>query len=271
MPGGVGTIHLPAAAMIHLASKSPRRRLLLDQIGVDYAIVDAPIDETRRAGEPPERFVERMACEKALAGLAALGDARAALVLAADTVVVLEEQVLGKPRDEEHAMAMLRALSGRMHRVISTVAVAGIRVADTGTGRRWDATRNVEIASAHAGDAGSDRAVDIAPWTATGAADGVSPRCMTSISRVWFREIPYEERRAYCAGGEPLDKAGAYAIQGHAAIFVTRLDGSYSGVMGLPLFETATLLRETGIGVRAPRAHPAGGERRRSGRFADGV
>ena len=228
MPGGVGTIHLPAAAMIHLASKSPRRRTLLDQIGVDYAIVDAPIDETRRAGEPPERFVERMACEKALAGLAALGDTRAAPVLAADTVVVIEEQVLGKPRDEEHAMAMLRALSGRMHRVVSAVAVAGIRVGDTG-------------------------------------------RCMTSISRVWFREIPYEERRAYCAGGEPLDKAGAYAIQGHAAIFVTRLDGSYSGVMGLPLFETATLLRETGIGVRAPRAHPAGGERRRSGRFADGV
>ena len=293
MPGGVGTIHLPAAAMIHLASKSPRRRTLLDQIGVDYAIVDAPIDETRRAGEPPERFVERMACEKALAGLAALGDARAAPVLAADTVVVIEEQVLGKPRDEEHAMAMLRALSGRMHRVISTVAVAGIRAADTGTGRRWDAardgglagagaddagigrtwdaTRNVEIASAHACDPGSDRAGNVAPRTATGTADGVSPRCMTSISRVWFREIPYEERRAYCASGEPLDKAGAYAIQGHAAIFVTRLDGSYSGVMGLPLFETATLLRETGIGVRAPRAHPAGGERRRSGRFADGV
>ena len=269
MPCGVGTIHLPAAAMIHLASKSPRRRLLLDQIGVDYAIVDAPIDETRRAGEPPERFVERMACEKALAGLAALGDARAAPVLAADTVVVLEEQVLGKPRDEEHAMAMLRALSGRMHRVISAVAVAGIHVGDTGIGERrdaarddglagagaedagigrtWDATRNVEIASAHAGDAGSDRAVDIAPRTATGTADGISPRCMTSISRVWFREIPYEERRAYCASGEPLDKAGAYAIQGCAATFVARLDGSYSGVVGLPLFETALLLRKAGL------------------------
>ena len=160
MPGGVGTIHLPAAAMIHLASKSPRRRTLLDQIGVDYAIVDAPIDETRRAGEPPERFVERMACEKAAAGLAALGDTRAAPVLAADTVVVIEEQVLGKPRDEEHAMAMLRALSGRMHRVISAVAVAGIHVGDTG-------------------------------------------RCMTSISRVWFREITHDELRAYCASGEP--------------------------------------------------------------------
>ena len=189
--------------MIHLASKSPRRRALLDQIGVDYAIVDAPIDEIRRAGEPPRRFVERMACEKARAGLAALGDARIAPVLAADTVVVLDDRVLGKPRDEAHAMSMLRALSGRMHRVVSAVAIAGL----------------------HAGDA---------------------PRVVASVSRVWFREIPYEERRAYCASGEPMDKAGAYAIQGRAATFVTRLDGSYSGVMGLPLFETASLLREAG-------------------------
>ena len=213
--------------MIHLASKSPRRRALLDQIGVDYAIVDAPIDEIRADGEPPRRFVERMACEKARAGLAALGDARIAPVLAADTVVVLEDRVLGKPRDEAHAMAMLRALSGRMHRVISAVAVADVR----------------------AGDA---------------------LRVAASVSRVWFREIPHEERRAYCASGEPLDKAGAYAIQGHAAIFVTRLDGSYSGVMGLPLFETAALLRETGIGVRAPRARPASPDRYTAPDFSPG-
>ena len=101
--------------MIHLASKSPRRRLLLDQIGVHYTIVEAPIDEVRQPGEPPGRFVERMACEKARAGLAALGDARTGPVLAADTAVVLDERVLGKPRDAEHAMAMLEALSGRMH------------------------------------------------------------------------------------------------------------------------------------------------------------
>ena len=192
--------------MIHLASQSPRRRALLDRIGVDYAIVDAPIDEIRRAGEPPRRFAQRMACEKAQAGLDALGGARIAPVLAADTVVVLEDRVLGKPRDEAHAMTMLRTLSGRMHHVISAVALAGV----------------------HAGDA---------------------PRVVTSVSRVWFREIPYEERRAYCASGEPMDKAGAYAIQGRAAIFVTRLDGSCSGVMGLPLFETASLLREAGIEV----------------------
>ena len=211
--------------MIHLASRSPRRRALLDRIGVDYAIVDAPIDEIRRAGEPPRRFAERMACEKAQAGLDALGGARVAPVLAADTVVVLEEQVLGKPRDETHAVAMLRALSGRMHYVISTVAIAG------GNARGPTATGGIGYLPD-----GSE-------------ADGASPRFMTSISRVWFREIPDDECRAYCASGEPLDKAGAYAIQGRAATFATRLDGSCSGVMGLPLFETALLLREAGIHV----------------------
>ena len=215
--------------MIHLASQSPRRRALLDQIGVEYTIVDAPIDEIRKAGEPPRRFVERMACEKALAGLAALGDARIAPVLAADTVVVLEDRVLGKPRDEAHAMSMLRALSGRMHRVVSAVAIAGCGAGGDGGGH---------------GTANDD---ERRPATETAAAD--APRVVASVSRVWFREIPYEERRAYCASGEPMDKAGAYAIQGRAAVFVTRLDGSFSGVMGLPLFETASLLREAGIRV----------------------
>ena len=211
------------AVMIHLASKSPRRRLLLDQIGVDYTIVDATIDEVRQPGEPPERFVERMACEKARAGLAALGGARTAPVLAADTAVVLDEQVLGKPRDEAHAMTMLGALSGRMHRVISAVAITGVHAGDARIGLAADDGREPD-----AGDA---------------------LRVMTSASRVWFREITPDERRAYCASGEPLDKAGAYAIQGRAAIFVSRLDGSFSGVMGLPLFETASLLREAGIEV----------------------
>ena len=215
----------PRATMIHLASKSPRRRLLLDQIGIDYTIVDAPVDEARRAGEDPVTFVERMASEKAQAGLAALGDARTAPVLAADTAVILGDRVLGKPRDVEHAMEMLHALSGRMHRVISAVAIAGGNV----------------CRPAAAGEHGlpSD----------DGTADRHSPRITTSISRVWFREISLQERRTYCAGEEPMDKAGAYAIQGRAAIFVARLDGSYSGVMGLPLFETAALLRENGIGV----------------------
>ena len=210
--------------MIHLASKSPRRRVLLEQIGVDYSLVEAPIDETRRTGEHPQRYVERMASEKALAGIVALGAARVAPVLAADTAVVLDGQVLGKPRDETHAMEMLEALSGRMHHVISAVAIAG-------TSR---------------GPAAVDH--DRRP-PGMGTADGDTPRCVTSTSRVWFRAIAFEERRAYCATGEPMDKAGAYAIQGRAAMFVARLDGSYSGVMGLPLFETAALLREAGLGV----------------------
>ena len=223
--------------MIHLASKSPRRRLLLDQIGVAHTVVDAPIDEAQRPGEPVRAYVERMAFEKVRAGLAALGNAHTepllepllgpALgpVLAADTVVVLDDRVLGKPRDADDAVAMLGALSGRMHRVMSAVAVAG--------------SAGCEPVSTQ-----DDRRP-----TDSDASGAESPRIMTSISRVWFREISHDERRAYCASGEPMDKAGAYAIQGRAARFVERLDGSYSGVMGLPLFETAALLREAGVGV----------------------
>ncbi len=263
--------------MIHLASKSPRRRLLLDQIGIAHTVVDAPIDEAQHPGEPPRAYVERMALEKVQAGLAALGDAHTkpglgpglgptlgpegcpvvpmglglghdpglgplpgpvsgpglgpapepALgpVLAADTVVVLDNRVLGKPRDADDAMAMLGALSGRMHRVMSAVSVA--ESAGRGPTAAPDGRRR--------------------PGSGAGGTD--SPRIMTSISRVWFREISHHERRAYCASGEPMDKAGAYAIQGRAALFIERLDGSYSGVMGLPLFETAVLLREAGVGV----------------------
>ena len=213
--------------MIHLASKSPRRRLLLEQIGIAYTLVDAPIAEVQRPGESPERFVERMACEKSLAGLAALGNTRTAPVLAADTAVVLDERVLGKPRDAEHAVAMLGALSGKMHRVISAVAIAGIGAVDSG----------------------SSVGVDGGLGSAAGMDPGYAPRVVTSVSRVWFRDIPRDEIRAYVASGEPLDKAGAYAIQGRAAVFVKRLDGSFSGVMGLPIFETASLLREAGIRV----------------------
>jgi len=213
--------------MIHLASKSPRRRLLLEQIGTAYTLVEAPIAEVQRPGESPERFVERMACEKAQAGLVALGNARTAPVLAADTAVVLDERVLGKPRDADHAVTMLGALSGRMHRVISAVAIAGIGAGDSGSGV--------------ADDGGLESAASTGP--------GCTPRVVTSVSLVWFREISHDEIRAYVASGEPLDKAGAYAIQGRAAVFVKRLDGSFSGVMGLPLYETASLLREAGIRV----------------------
>ncbi|MBF2759279.1 MAG: septum formation inhibitor Maf [Ectothiorhodospiraceae bacterium AqS1] len=195
---------------LRLASRSPRRYELLARIGIDCEAIDAPIEEIRRAGEAPRDFVERMAREKALAGLEALGALIAgenslalAPLLAADTAVVLDDRVLGKPRDIDQAKEMLQALSGRMHRVLSAVAVIADRCEP--------------------------------------------PRIRISESRVWFEEIPAFECEDYGASREGLDKAGAYSIQGRAAIFISRLDGSYSGVMGLPLFETAQLLREVGF------------------------
>ncbi len=208
-PSGAGVLPSTTRAgrerRVRLASRSPRRYALLARIGVTCEPIDAPIEEIRRDGEAPRDFVERMAREKALAGYDALPvDAAESLalspLLAADTAVVIGERVLGKPRDIDQAQEMLQALSGRMHRVISAVAM----IAD----------------------------------------HRKPPRIRTCESRVWFKEISASECRDYCAGGEGLDKAGGYAIQGRAAIFITRLEGSYSGVMGLPLFETAELLRE---------------------------
>jgi septum formation protein len=187
---------------VYLASRSPRRRELLEQVGVRYAVVDVEVDERHVPGEAPAAYVRRVATEKALAGDAALG-LPAARVLAADTAVILGNAILGKPRDAADARRMLGALSGREHRVLSAVALA-----------------------AHG-------------------------ECRTALSesRVWMRETSAAERAAYAATGEPLDKAGGYAIQGLGAVFVQRLEGSYSGVMGLPLFETARLLREAGLAL----------------------
>ncbi|SDR71736.1 Maf family protein [Pseudomonas oryzae] len=185
---------------LHLASASPRRRELLLQIGVPHQRVAAPIDESVLPGETPAAYVERLARAKAAAGLAALGAADAC-VLGADTAVVLDGRILGKPADRADGLAMLAALSGREHEVLTAVAVA-------------DASR-----------------------------------CLTRVvrSRVHFRTLAEAEREAYWASGEPQDKAGGYAIQGLAAIFVDRLEGSYSAVVGLPLAETAELLAGFGI------------------------
>jgi len=189
------------APTLYLASQSPRRRELLAQIGLRFEVVPVEVDETPRPGEAPADLVQRLALEKAVAGLARLPGGARGPVLGADTEVVIDGQVLGKPRDEEDAGAMLARLSGRSHHVLSAVALA---VPDR-------------------------QAVRL------------------SLSTVWFRHTTSGERQAYCATGEPLDKAGAYAIQGLAAVFIPRVEGSYSGVMGLPLFETAELLRELGI------------------------
>ena len=198
---------------VYLASKSPRRHELLRQLGVDFTelqLREAPgrepdMVEAPRKDESALEYVKRVARLKASIGWHRM--ARRHLtprpVLAADTEVALEGAALGKPRDAADAVAMLAALSGRTHEVLSAVAI------------RWEA----RLAQA------------------------------VSSSRVTFRTLPKDEIERYVATGEPFDKAGAYAIQGRAAAFVQHLEGSYSGVMGLPLFETAEILSRIGFTV----------------------
>lgn len=194
-----------AAPQVLLASRSPRRRELLTQLGLRFAVTDPVVDEVPEAAEAPADYVRRVARDKAGAGLRQIAAHGHLPVLGADTSVILDGRILGKPTHPDEALEMLAALSGRSHRVLSAVAVA-------------------------------------AAGTVTDA---------LSESTVHFRVLSAAERRAYVDQGEPLDKAGAYAIQGLGAVFVERLEGSYSGVMGLPLFETARLLAACGI-------HPLG-------------
>ena len=186
---------------IYLASGSPRRRELLQQIGVPFRVVGTSVDEAVRPGEVPAAYVERLAADKADAGWAASRDEADVPVLAADTAVVLGGKVLGKPADRRDAEDMLRQLSGRTHEVLTAIALLTV--------------------------------------------NGLESRI--SRSEVTFRSLAAEEIRDYWETGEPADKAGAYAIQGRAAIFIADLRGSYSGVMGLPLFETAELLSKAGV------------------------
>jgi nucleoside triphosphate pyrophosphatase len=181
-----------------LASRSPRRRALLAQIGVPHVVSAAHIDEAVAAGERAADYVVRLARAKALAVCACGSELP---VLAADTTVVIDEVICGKPTAEAEALAMLGRLSGRTHQVLTAVALV------------WGA--------------------------------GVAHRL--SVSEVRFRTLSRSECRAYWASGEPRDKAGAYAVQGRAAVFIEHLAGSYSGVMGLPLFETGELLAAAGI------------------------
>lgn len=178
---------------IALASKSPRRRELLDQIGIEYKVLDIEIDESWNGTEMPEDYVCRIAIEKARAGKALIKEDIP--VLAADTAVVLDGKILGKAENRDDAIAMLEKLSGKTHNVLSAVTVINVQ-----------------------------------------------ERTIVNISKVTFRTLKKEEIEAYCNTDEPIGKAGGYAIQGKAAIFIERLEGSYSGVMGLPLFETQQLL-----------------------------
>ena len=189
--------------MIYLASKSPRRRQLLEQIGVRFDTVDVDVAEVRRPDEPARDYVSRVARDKAGAGLLQLSGVSDALVLGADTEVVFDDEVFGKPNDGEQASAMLRRLSGRVHRVLSAV------------------------------------------WCVRGDREDF----VLSESQVRFAELSDAVIVDYVAHGEWQGKAGAYAIQGRAAAFIEHLDGSYSGVMGLPLFETSRLLRKFALGT----------------------
>jgi len=195
---------------IYLASRSPRRRELLSQIGVRFQLLlfrdnpetDPELDEAVLPGETPGGYVERVARAKAQAGWRRLEQRSLprAAVLAADTTVAIDGRVLGKPAGRREAAEMLGALSGRLHQVLTAVVLK------------------------------HDSQLE----------------CVTSVSEVSFKTLSAEDIRQYVATGECDDKAGAYAIQGRAAQFVVELQGSFSGVMGLPLYETAELLERMG-------------------------
>jgi septum formation protein len=199
-----------SAPVLYLASRSPRRQALLRQLDVEFETLllrEAPgrtpdVVEQALDGEPAAHYVERIARTKAQVGWQRMQSRKLAErpVLGADTEVVLDGELFGKPRDAGDAVAMLKRLAGRTHQVLTAVAI------------RFRDTTEVEL----------------------------------SASRVTLRRLAASEIERYVATGEPLDKAGAYAIQGRAAAFVSRLEGSYTGVVGLPLCETAALLARAG-------------------------
>jgi len=185
------------SSLIHLASTSPRRREILETLGIVFDVIRVETDESPLQGETPGEMVLRLAVAKADAAT------HGGFVLAADTIVVLGDRVLGKPRDADDGVEMLLALSGRSHAVMTGVALK----------------------------------------TPT------ETRSVLSTTEVQFREIGRDEAIRYWQSGEPCDKAGAYGIQGLGGIFVKAIEGSYSGVMGLPVFETIELLKSAGLDV----------------------
>ena len=188
--------------MIYLASASPRRRELLRQLGVQFEAIPSNILEVRQTGESPADYVLRVARDKAQFVAKQVKERGLPVfpVLGADTEVILDGEILGKPQDRVHGMALLRRLSGRTHEVLSAVCLV----------------------------------------------DQNSEHAALSTSRVTFSRLTEAEIAQYWETGEPADKAGAYAIQGKAAAFIERLEGSYSSVMGLPLHELAGILKKIG-------------------------
>jgi len=195
---------------IFLASQSPRRRELLTQIGISFDVLTLDIDESINNNEMPEEYVLRMAKEKALAGRDA-SQTNPKPVLGSDTVVVVDGEILGKPEDHADARRMLRLLSGRTHQVMTAVALTSCLSSETEFKSMPELNSSV------------------------------------SVSSVSFKKLSDDEIERYINSGECDDKAGGYGIQGQAATFITNLSGSYSGVMGLPLYETSELLNKAGI------------------------
>jgi len=191
----------PADPDLLLASASPRRAEILERMGVRFQTVPQAVDEQAQPDETPEVFVFRLALDKARAGRAGLAGDGQTPVLGADTAVVVDDTLLGKPADRQDAMDMLEQLSGRTHRVLTAIAMV----------------------------------------------DDQRELTRLSMSMVTLRSLTASEREAYWRSGEAVDKAGGYAIQGRGGVFVEQLEGSYSGVMGLPMVETHDLLSEFGI------------------------
>jgi septum formation protein len=190
---------------LYLASQSPRRYELLSGLGVGFSVLPIDVDESMRSLESAEDYVSRLARSKAAAGLGIVAERgeSGALVMGSDTAVVVDRDILGKPRDRDDFIDMMERLSGRAHDVMTAVALA------------------------------SHDQVDVEVVT----------------SRVVFAEVMPEQARAYWGTGEPADKAGGYAVQGLASVFIKRIEGSYSAIVGLPLRETAQLLTRRGVVV----------------------
>ena len=203
MPGilitGYDKVAMTTQPKLYLASTSPRRREILEALNLEFSVVPVDVDETPLDSETPVEMVLRLAIAKAEAAETGAAD----IVLGADTAVVVDGRTLGKPGNEADCLAMLAVLSGRVHKVVTGVALRG----------------------------------------------GERIRTALSETDVYFREISRDEALAYWQSGEPCDKAGAYAIQGLGGAFIERIEGSYSGVVGLPVFETVALLKDNGLHV----------------------
>lgn len=221
-------------ASVFLASKSPQRRRLLEQIGLRYKLLDVNVDENIHSTETPQQYVTRLAINKAKAGWhsriqelqqernpelkPAVEPGAEFPVIGADTCITMDESILGKPRDRAHGLSMLKMLSGNTHRVYSAVSIIGF-------------AQNNQLSNGH---------------------DGVLEQWRVNESQVTLRKLSNKEIEAYWDTGEPLGKAGGYAVQGLAAKYISHLSGSYSAVMGLPLFELAELLQIFGIRTEVP-------------------